>query len=332
MKSFKRKITIILGIPISIIFLYLATRKVDFQQTLQIIKQTNYLYLLPALLAFMADFSTRALRWKVLLTPLKKCKYSNLVSNVFLGFFGNTVLPMRAGEIIRILMLREKENISKASSVATIIIERAMDIFAILLLLSITFFIFPYPASINKLLFLCIAIFVFVIIVFYGIMFYRDKTLAIMQRFLNIFPHKIHDKLEHFLDSFISGLEILRNTQHLLTTAALSIIVWLFNASVLFFVAKGMGISQINYMGAIFIMSVIAIGVSVPSSPGFVGVFEYFGILACTILGVSKSVSLSFVLLAHTLQMAMMTIGGMIFLAREHVSLIQLEKKAEQED
>lgn len=332
MNSRNKKITILLGIPLSILFLYLAVRKVDFKQTLDILTQTNYLYLIPALFAFIGDFCLRSLRWKILLSPIKKCKYINLLSTIFIGFFGNSILPMRAGEIIRVLIVGEKEKISKTSAIATIMLERILDILAILILLFITFFIFPYPAIIKKIWLFGVIIFAVLILIFYGLMYYRNATLTLLHKVLRFLPGKLEEKTEHLLEAFISGLEILKKTDHLFFTILISIAVWLVNASVLFFIAKGMGIPEITFFGAIFIMAVIAMGVSIPSSPGFIGVFEYFGILACTTLGVSKSISLSFVLLTHTLQLIGIVTAGMIFLARENLSLLQLEKKAQKEE
>ena len=101
----------ILGFPLSFLFLYLAVRKVDISKTLQLLADTNYLYLIPASITFICDFSLRAFRWGYLLRPVKKCRFINLLSTTYIGFFANNILPMRAGEIIRFIMIGEKEQI-----------------------------------------------------------------------------------------------------------------------------------------------------------------------------------------------------------------------------
>ncbi len=332
MKLTKRNITLIAGIPLSFLFLYLAVRKVNIAEIIHLIAKTNYVFMIPAVFAFIIDFSLRAFRWKILISPLKKCRYMDLLSITFIGFFANGILPMRAGEIIRVLIVSEKEKISRASAAATLILERILDSFAILLLLSTTFFVFPYPENIKKIWIIGITLFAILLLLFYGLMFYRKRTLKLLNRFLKVLPGKFENKIEHLLESFIAGLEILKKTHHLIATILISLSVWLVDASFFFFVAKGMGIHQINYLGVIFIMSVIALGISVPSSPGYIGVYEYFGILACSVLGVAKSTALSFILLTHAIQFLLMTIIGTSFLAKEHISLIQLEKKAEKEN
>ena len=327
----RRKISFLIGIPLSIFFLYLAVRHIDIRKTLEVIKQTNYIFLIPAAVIFIIDFSLRGLRWKYLLLPIKKCKMINLMSTTFIGFFANNILPARAGEFIRIVMIGEKENISKTSTTATIILERFLDVVAILILISITFFIYPYPPMVKKGIYALAGIMVFLTVFFYGLMFLREPTLKIIKKLLSVFPLKIQRKAETLINLFIDGLEVLKNKKQMLVVIGISMFIWTIDSSVYLFIAKGMGITQIDFTGAIFIMTLTAIGISIPSSPGYIGVFEYFGILACTVLGVEKSTALSFILVTHFVQFFMMTIAGMIFLTREHMSLIQLDKAAEKE-
>lgn len=331
MRLTKRKIAIFIGIPISLLFLYLAVRQVDFSKTIQVLAETNYLFLIPAAIVFIFDFSLRAFRWKIMLDTLKKCRFIDVLSVTFIGFFANAILPMRAGEIIRILLIGEKEKISRASATATIILERSLDVFMLFSLLFATFLIFPYPEAVKKICLLGLFLFIAVLLLLCGLMYYRSITLKILTRFFKILPGKIEHKIEHLLESFIDGLEILKKPRQLLMTILISIAVWLLDASVFFFIAKGMGIHQVTYPGAVFLVVVIAFGIAIPSSPGFIGVYEYFGILACGILGVAKNTALSFILLVHAFQFITMTAMGMFFLAREHISLIQLERKAEKE-
>ncbi|MBN2407930.1 MAG: flippase-like domain-containing protein [Elusimicrobia bacterium] len=331
MRFSKRKIAIIIGIPLSILFLYLAFRKVEFSKAVEILKTTNYVYLIPALLAFLCDFTLRAVRWNFLLMPIKKCRFINSLSTVFIGFFANNVLPMRAGEIIRAVMLGEKEKISKTSVVATLVVERILDMFALIILLMIAFFIFPFPDYIKKIWLIGLVILSIVLLLMYGLIFFQAFTLRIMDKFLHIFPKRLGDRIENMLKLFIQGLEIMKKSHYFFISFLLSIAIWLADAAVFFFVAKGMEIHQVGYMGAAFVMCVIALGISVPSSPGFIGVYEYFGILGCSVLGVDKSVALSFMLLTHVMQILAMSVMGTTFLAREHLSLIQLEREAEKE-
>ncbi|MFC2092002.1 lysylphosphatidylglycerol synthase transmembrane domain-containing protein [Elusimicrobiota bacterium] len=331
MKSFKKKLVFFLGILISIICLYLVFNKTDISNTLRTISKTNYLFLIPALTVFLLDFSLRAYRWRLLLAPVKRCNYLNLLSATIIGFFANSVLPMRAGEVIRFVLASEKEKIPKTTVMATIVVERSLDIFSILVLLSITFFVFPYPAQVKQLWLMGLMVFFMLAIIFYGLMYHMEPTLKVLYAFIWILPKHLKNKIKHMLSLFVSGLQILKMTRSMFLIIPLSIIIWSLNVSMFYFIAKGMGIHQINYFGSIFILAGIALGISVPSSPGYIGVYEYFGVLACTILNVPKESALSLILLTHSLQLLGIGITGSIALAREHLSMLQLGKKAEKE-
>jgi len=332
MSLVKRKLALFLGIPLSIFFLFLALRKVDFLHVRQLFIGTNYLYILPCFVIYLAEFNLRAYRWWILVSPVKKGKYINFLSATHIGFFSNTILPMRAGEIIKVLLIGGREKISKASMLATLIIERAMDIFALLTMIYITSFFFSYPGNIKKIFMVTILILAGFIIIFYGLMYYRTGTLRFINIFFKVLPEKFWHRLERALDLFIDGLEILKKTHHLMLTLTLSLSIWLSEALLMFLIAKGMGIESIDYFGTMFVIAIIAIGISIPSSPGYVGVFEYFGILACSVLGIAKSTALGYILLFHAFQLVTLSAAGMFFVTREHISILQLEQEAEKED
>ncbi|MFH1415263.1 MAG: lysylphosphatidylglycerol synthase transmembrane domain-containing protein [Elusimicrobiota bacterium] len=332
MTLIKRKLTLFLGILLSIFFLFLALRKVDFLHVRQLFMDTNYLYIIPCFFIYLAEFNLRAYRWWILVSPIKKGKYINFLSATHIGFFSNTILPMRAGEIVKVLLICGKEKISKASMLATLIIERAMDIFALLTMIYIASFFFSYPESIKKILLVTILILAGFILVFYGLMYYRSGTIRFISIFFKVLPAKFRHGLKRALDLFIDGLEILKKTHHVILTLTLSISIWLSEALLMLLIAKGMGINGIDYFGTMFLIAIIAIGTSIPSSPGYVGVFEYFGILACSVLGIAKSTALGYILFFHAFQLVTLSAAGMFFVTREHISIVQLEQEAEQED
>jgi uncharacterized protein (TIRG00374 family) len=112
----KKQITLLLGIPLSIFFLWIALMDVDFVKAFSLIKKADYRFIILAAAVVVFDFSMRALRWRILLAPIKLIKYIELVSNVFIGFMANNVLPLRAGEVIRVFLIGQKEQISKTSN------------------------------------------------------------------------------------------------------------------------------------------------------------------------------------------------------------------------
>ncbi|MGM0568388.1 MAG: lysylphosphatidylglycerol synthase transmembrane domain-containing protein [Elusimicrobiota bacterium] len=334
MKHRKKQLTLASGIILSAFFLYLALRGVDFQSAAEALAKTNFLFIIPAVLIIFADFSMRALRWSLLLEPIKKCRFSNVISTLFIGFFANTALPLRAGEVIRSIIIGEKEKISKSAAMATIVVERTMDLFAVFVLFSLSLLLFPpneLPFIINRLWKIGGIFLISTVLILYGLMYYRDFTLNVLQKTLKKLPPKISKKGIELLNSFILGLDILKKTGHLLLCLVFSLIIWSLNSLAFFFVARGMGISNINLYNSAFVMGVVSTGISIPAAPGFIGTYQYFGVLALRVLRVPKSVAISFTVLDHALRLTCISAGGLFFLTREHLSISKLEKKAEKE-
>ncbi len=159
-------------------------------------------------------------------------------------------------------------------------------------------------------------------------MYYREKTLKFLLKILKRLPEKISFKFTALLDSFIQGLDVLKNGGHIFLALFLSIVSWSANGLFFFLVGRAMGIENVTVISSAFIMGVVSLGISIPAAPGYVGTYQYFGSLALRILGVSKSVALSFIVLDHALRLVGITAGGLFFLARDHISVAQLDKKA----
>jgi uncharacterized membrane protein YbhN (UPF0104 family) len=76
------------------------------------------------------------------------------------------------------------------------------------------------------------------------------------------------------------------------------VIIWLLEVTVVFLMAQAFGL-PIGLADSLFVMLIIAIGMAVPSAPGFVGTFEFFGITALELLGVAGGAALGFLIALH---------------------------------
>lgn len=116
-----------LGIGISVLFLFLAFRKVNLHELKKALESANYIYLIPAILLTILSLWIRAFRWQYILQPVREIRVSSLFSATMIGFMANNLLPVRLGEFVRAYTIGEKERISKSSSLATIVVERIFD-------------------------------------------------------------------------------------------------------------------------------------------------------------------------------------------------------------
>src|SRR4030065_2711178 len=115
------------GILISAIFLYLVLRKIDYPQLWQVLKSANYWWLIPGVAVYFVALWVRSWRWHYLLRPLKSIPTRSMFPIVTMGYAGNNTFPARAGEIVRAVVLKQKEGVPVSASLATIIVERVFD-------------------------------------------------------------------------------------------------------------------------------------------------------------------------------------------------------------
>ena len=115
------------GLLISVVFLYLAFRKIDFRDLWSTLVSVQYWWLIPGLGIYFVGVLVRTWRWQFLLAPLKKVSIKTLFPIINIGYMGNNVFPLRMGEVLRAVVLKRRESVSISGSLATIVVERIFD-------------------------------------------------------------------------------------------------------------------------------------------------------------------------------------------------------------
>src|SRR5512136_3403069 len=115
------------GVLISAIFLWWALNKLNLGDFWQAVKTANYLWIIPGIAIYFVATWARAWRWHYLLKPVKAIKTRVMFPITCIGYMGNNIYPARAGEILRAVILKNRENVAISASLATIIVERIFD-------------------------------------------------------------------------------------------------------------------------------------------------------------------------------------------------------------
>ncbi len=266
--------------------------------------------------------------------PIKKCKIFNLVSTVFIGFMANNLLPFRVGELIRAYVNGKKENISKSSSLATIVVERVLDGLALVVLFLVAILFLErgasaqhsFPQWLKRMIYVAWALFLGVLILLYIMMRSKESTGKVIRKLFGFFKEPILKKILNLTNSFIEGLNVLRKRKEILIVSSLSVLVWTFEGTTFYLGAKAFNLS-ISYPQAYLTLVIVALGLMVPSSPAFVGVYEYFCVTALALFAIDKSLALSYAVLLHFLQFGLLVSIGLFFLWKENLSLWKLKEE-----
>jgi uncharacterized protein (TIRG00374 family) len=267
----------------------------------------------------------RARRWRWLFPPGPEPP--GIVPATMIGYMANNVLPLRAGELVRIYLLarrvRESEGISSAQSfwlvTATLVVERVLDSLAIVLMLAVLVLTIPVPRVVEWAAGVLFAIDVVGVSTLVAVARAPDTCRRLLLRLLGHWPAAAR-RVAAVFDTALRGLDGIRSASHLAPLALWTALVWLLPATAAWAMLRAVHL-DLPFAAGWTVLAFVGIGISVPSAPGFVGVFHAAATAALEVFGVPRSPALAYALLYHATAVVPLTIVGWLFLLREHVSL-----------
>jgi hypothetical protein len=327
-----------IGIGISLFFLFLLFRKIDFHKLLTAFREMDYRYLWPAVLFTFVSYFFRAVRWRFLLLPLKKTRFGNLFPATIIGYMANNILPARLGEFIRAFVLAEKEGIGKSAVFATLVIDRLFDGFTVLLILLFTFFTVRLPPGMESMQhtmvvggYVTLAIY-FCVVVFLIVLKKRThQTIKLIGKLLQPFPSKVAEKVIPLLGSFIGGLRLSSRATELFALIFSSLLIWAFAIWPVDLMLRSFGIF-LPITASMFIMVFLVFAVLVPAAPGYVGTYHAACVYGLMAFNIQKEKALSVALLIHGINFFPVILAGFYFLWRDNISLRAMKDNTAQEE
>jgi len=317
---------IIFGLGISTIFLYLSVRQIEFAEVWKAFASAEYFWALPTIAIVLFTMWLRAWRWHYLLRRMKSIGSPSLFSSVMIGFMSNNILPARLGELVRAISIAKKESISRSGAFATIMVERIFDSFAILFIMAICMILFPFPELIKKAGYITFLINVAALVVLFSLSRWTEATRALIEKVVNIFPAKISVFLMHLLDRFIEGLGIFKDIKSTIIVCGYTALLWVIVALSSYPIFLAFGIKP-SLIATFVLLVIVAFAVMLPSSPGFIGTFQYGCTVALGLFDIPKEISFPFSVVLWSCQFFPVTLLGLYYLRRESLSLKAIDKE-----
>ncbi|NJD91022.1 MAG: flippase-like domain-containing protein [Geobacter sp.] len=321
----------LIGIGISLFFLVLLFRKIDFNQLAAAFRTLDYRYLAAAILVTLFSISFRAVRWHYLILPMKRARPRYLLSATVICYLGNNLLPARLGEFLRAMVLAEKEELEVSAVFATLVIDRLFDGFSVLLILVVTFFTITLPPGMEKVQqglvtggYVTLALYVAVIGFLVLLKRVTARTLHVVGVVLSPFPKGLSDRIIPLLGSFISGIRLSNRPGELLAILFSSMVIWVSAAWPIDLVLKAFGIT-LPITASLFILVFLVFAVMVPASPGYVGTYHAACMYGLMAFNIPKELSLSVALVVHAVSFFPVIFYGFYFLWRDRISFTALK-------
>jgi uncharacterized protein (TIRG00374 family) len=317
--------------------MYLAFRKVDLKRLLEALRDINGAVLVPAVLIVFVSHWFRAVRHGHLLAPIKRIKNSSLFSALMIGYMANTILPAHLGELLRAYVIGKNERVSGSSTLATIAVERVVDVLSLLIIMGLVFMVYPFPDIVRLSAYLTI-VFIVVIIGFLAFVKMKPKeTLRFAGILTKPLPGKAGNRLLELLESFREGVVALNNRQSYLIVFVLTIVIW-----ICYVVVFALGFYAFDFvetykvpLDASFVLLVITtISVLVPSSPGYVGTYHWLCVISLGMFAVPKSPALGYAIVIHAVTFIPVALIGIAFSLKEgiKISKIGMQRKLDMKD
>ncbi|SPD72717.1 conserved membrane hypothetical protein [uncultured Desulfobacterium sp.] len=325
----KQKIKFVVGILISLLCLYLAFRRVDFYEMWQAASAANYWYMAPTIIVIFFSHYLRSLRWRYLLAPLKSIDTFSLFSSLMIGYSANLIMPAHFGEFIRAYVLSKKRQIPLSPVFATIVIERIIDIFSLLVLMLAALFVYPFPDWLIKSGYVMLACSFGLLAFLVFLKVFTAKAVGFVDLILTPFPRRVSERISSVIQRFTSGIMPMKKWQDYVYVGILSVIIWLCYGIVFFFCLHSFDFVRpyhLTWSVSLVLLVITTIAVVVPSSPGYVGTYHYLCQITLGMFGVPAGPAMSFATVAHGVNFLPVLLVGLLFAHYEGMSILKNQK------
>ena len=307
-------------------------RRVDLAQVGRHLAQAHVWPLVLAVVLATLAFPIRAVRWRLLLRTARDepLRLSAAWHATAIGFMANNLLPFRAGELIRPFAATRLGGARFTSALSSIAVERIFDGLTVTALLTLAL-LSPGLARgvevggvpVRHIALGAGAVSAAALIVALGVV---GWPLAAERVVRAIVPGaRLADRIIGLIEGIRQGLAALNSPVRIGGVIAWSLVLWLVNAAS-FFVAFAAFDIRVTFTGALLLQGLVAFGVSVPSTPGYVGPFEAAIVAALALYGVPEDRSFSYALAYHVATFIPITLLGLWSLAQTGVGLGDLRR------
>lgn len=316
------------GFALSLVFLVLIFRKVDVAASLASLRSANYWFVALGSCVYLASFFPRGLRWRSLLWRVHRPPLAHLVQVLLIGFMANNVLPLRLGEFFRAYVLGVKEDISKTTTFATIVLERIADGLTLVLVLAVISLVYPFPGWVKGTGIAAAALFLGALAFLLALTHSEKLVVGLAGKLLRPAPASVRDRVVALLHSFADGLHFLRSVPDVLSVAALSLVIWSVELGVYTCVTRlGFGL-VLPVPVVLLLLIVINFSILIPSAPAYVGPFQAAAVTVLTqVAGIDKSVALSVSWVLWATMVLPVIAIGLILLSMENLSLFAISRQ-----
>lgn len=299
-----------LAIILAAVLLYFSLRGIEWRRVGQILVSARIPYvLLVALLSSTALF-LRAFRWRILLSAEGKVSVSAAFWATSAGYFGNNFLPARAGEVVRTVMISTRAHLSKAFVLTTALCERLADAIALVTISAIVLLTIPFRPGWLATAAKPFAVAGAIGVIALAVLPYLERVSTVVLKAAPL-PASLHDRLEHLVSHILRGIRSFHHLGRLGGFLGLTCVIWCFDAVSTITGARALGLT-ISLPIAFLLIAGLGLGSALPSTPGYVGIYQFVAVNVLTPFGISRTDAIAYILFFQAVNYVIVGVWGLI--------------------
>ena len=314
---------LIIGLAVALMAFFL--RSADLASVWSEIRLARLDLVAAALGIVAVSYVVRVGRWQRLLAPIGEVRFAPAARATVIGFATTAVLPGRLGEVLRPYLLARRERLSASAALATVVLERLLDLATVVLLLGLFLFFFSSDLPQTDLQVLArLKVGGFVAAVGAGAMLALivfvartpDRVAGMVVQVERLLPRRIGAAAGRFVTRFSAGLGIARQPGRFLEAFLWSLPLWLCVCASAWFVCHAFGIA-LPPGGSLLVMVLMVLGVAVPTPAGIGGFHAAFQVGVTSFYGAPVDAAVGAALVLHAVSFGPVTLLGIVWMARD---------------
>ena len=301
-------------------------RDQDLRKTADAITRAHWGLIVAAIASVFVTYVLRAWRWQALLQPLGPARFRTAFRTTVIGFMATFLLPARIGEVLRAYLMARQEGFQPASTFATVIVERLLDLVTVLLLFALSLEVSGVSVERDtRVISITLAAVAIVgLIVLFFLAGHPERLGRLASRMTRRLPPRLANLAGHLVQTFAEGLKVMRSPAHLATAVFWSVPVWASIAVGIWLTSRAFDLT-FPFAGSFLVVGYLSVGVSFPT-PGGTGGFHAFYKLALTqFFGADAAVAGAAAIVLHLVSFVPVTIVGLIFMWQDGLTLGSLK-------
>jgi hypothetical protein len=290
------------------VLLYYALRGVEWRRVWQIMLGARWQYLAVGVGMSAVNYFVRSLRWRVLLNARGHFPVGAVFWATMAGYMGNNLLPARAGEVVRSLIISDQSALSRTYVLTTALTERLMDAIALVLCGSIVLLqVRPKPAwmdHVGRSTAVVAALGALMVAVLPHVEGLIQKVLRLMP-----LPGAIGDRLVGFAEQILLGLRVFHHAGRLLSFTLFTAMIWVMDALGSMVASRAFDI-HMTFPVALLLLAGMGLGSALPATPGYVGIYQFVAVTILPPFGIDRNAALAYIIVMQALGSALVLVLG----------------------